>query len=150
VMETAGWKSMIRSHPHLLAEAFRVLATQQIPPIGPPRKRIKQNWARVTYITPKSHHQHLQNASIIKHSFINKSLLPPSIFLPSTSPPLSLFPTSLPPPEASDELIKTLSPSPLPLFLQLIVNICLSHAAHLDFDNQKLPTARKNQTKTQQ
>ncbi len=44
VMETAGWKSMIRSHPHLLAEAFRVLATQQIPPIGPPRKRIKQNW----------------------------------------------------------------------------------------------------------
>ena len=42
-METAGWKSMIRSHPHLLAEAFRVLATQQIPPIGPPRKRIKQN-----------------------------------------------------------------------------------------------------------
>ena len=43
VMETAGWKSMIRSHPHLLAEAFRVLATQQIPPIGPPRKRIKQN-----------------------------------------------------------------------------------------------------------
>ena len=45
VMETAGWKSMIQSHPHLIAEAFRALATQQIPPIGPPRKRIKQNWS---------------------------------------------------------------------------------------------------------
>lgn len=43
VMETAGWKSMINSHPHLIAEAFRALATQQIPPIGPPRKRVKQS-----------------------------------------------------------------------------------------------------------
>lgn len=41
VMETIGWKSMIQSHPHLIAEAFRALATQQMPPIGPPRKRIK-------------------------------------------------------------------------------------------------------------
>ncbi|RXG73023.1 Protein roadkill [Armadillidium vulgare] len=41
VMETVGWKSMIQSHPHLIAEAFRALATQQVPPIGPPRKRIK-------------------------------------------------------------------------------------------------------------
>ncbi|GBP79947.1 Protein roadkill [Eumeta japonica] len=38
VMDTAGWKNMISSHPHLIAEAFRALATQQqqIPPIGPP------------------------------------------------------------------------------------------------------------------
>ncbi|XP_021952551.1 speckle-type POZ protein [Folsomia candida] len=43
IMETLGWKSMVHSHPHLIAEAFRALATQQIPPIGPPRKRIKQN-----------------------------------------------------------------------------------------------------------
>jgi speckle-type POZ protein len=43
VMETCGWKSMVHSHPHLIAEAFRALATQQVPPIGPPRKRIKQN-----------------------------------------------------------------------------------------------------------
>uniref|UniRef100_A0A0A9WJ35 Protein roadkill n=1 Tax=Lygus hesperus TaxID=30085 RepID=A0A0A9WJ35_LYGHE len=43
VMETAGWKTMILSHPHLIAEAFRALATQQIPPIGPPRKRVKQS-----------------------------------------------------------------------------------------------------------
>ncbi|CAH0729381.1 unnamed protein product, partial [Brenthis ino] len=44
VMDTAGWKNMISSHPHLIAEAFRALATQQqqIPPIGPPRKRAKQ------------------------------------------------------------------------------------------------------------
>ncbi|CAB3236975.1 unnamed protein product [Arctia plantaginis] len=44
VMDTAGWKNMISSHPHLIAEAFRALATQQqqIPPIGPPRKRVKQ------------------------------------------------------------------------------------------------------------
>lgn len=43
VMETPGWKSMIQTHPHLIAEAFRALATQQIPPIGPPRKRVKQS-----------------------------------------------------------------------------------------------------------
>lgn len=48
VMETQGWKSMIQSHPHLIAEAFRALATQQIPPIGPPRKRIKASpWTRL-------------------------------------------------------------------------------------------------------
>lgn len=33
-MDTPGWKSMIGTHPHLIAEAFRALATQQIPPIG--------------------------------------------------------------------------------------------------------------------
>ncbi|KAH9388988.1 hypothetical protein TYRP_008337 [Tyrophagus putrescentiae] len=44
VMETIGWKEMIRSQPHLIAEAFRALATQQMPPnCGPPRKRIKQS-----------------------------------------------------------------------------------------------------------
>lgn len=41
VMDTAGWRTMIQTHPHLVAEAFRALATQQIPPIGPPRKRMK-------------------------------------------------------------------------------------------------------------
>jgi speckle-type POZ protein len=35
VMETAGWKSMTQSHPHLIAEAFRALATQQIPTPSP-------------------------------------------------------------------------------------------------------------------
>ncbi|UYV61389.1 SPOPL [Cordylochernes scorpioides] len=29
--------------PTLIAEAFRALATQQVPPIGPPRKRLKQS-----------------------------------------------------------------------------------------------------------
>lgn len=43
VMETPGWKNMITAQPHLIAEAFRALATQQIPPIGPPRKRLKQS-----------------------------------------------------------------------------------------------------------
>lgn len=43
-MDTVGWKNMILSHPHLIAEAFRALATQQIPPIGPPRKRVKLSW----------------------------------------------------------------------------------------------------------
>lgn len=41
VMETPAWKSMITSHPHLIAEAFRALATQQVPPINTTRKRIK-------------------------------------------------------------------------------------------------------------
>lgn len=43
-METAGWKSMIQSHPHLVAEAFRALASAQCPPFGLPRKRLKQSW----------------------------------------------------------------------------------------------------------
>ncbi|XP_029702160.1 speckle-type POZ protein-like A isoform X2 [Takifugu rubripes] len=43
IMETAGWKSMIQSHPHLVAEAFRALASAQCPPFGPPRKRLKQS-----------------------------------------------------------------------------------------------------------
>ena len=43
VMETQGWKTMITQQPHLIAEAFKALATQQIPPIGPPRKRIKHS-----------------------------------------------------------------------------------------------------------
>jgi len=41
VMETPGWKQMVSSNPHLVAEAFKALATQQIPPIGPPRKKFK-------------------------------------------------------------------------------------------------------------
>uniref|UniRef100_A0A8C5M987 Speckle type BTB/POZ protein like n=1 Tax=Leptobrachium leishanense TaxID=445787 RepID=A0A8C5M987_9ANUR len=42
IMETAGWKSMIQSHPHLVAEAFRALASAQCTPLGIPRKRLKQ------------------------------------------------------------------------------------------------------------
>lgn len=47
VMETLGWKNMISTHPHLIAEAFRALATQQVPPIGPPRKRVKMSWNKL-------------------------------------------------------------------------------------------------------
>lgn len=43
VMDTLGWKNMVTTHPHLINEAFRALATQQIPPIGPPRKRVKMS-----------------------------------------------------------------------------------------------------------
>lgn len=44
-METPGWKAMIQSHPHLVAEAFRALASAQCPPFGLPRKRLKQSWS---------------------------------------------------------------------------------------------------------
>lgn len=67
VMETVGWKNMVTTHPHLINEAFRALATQQIPPIGPPRKRVKMSWnkiqAQLLPITrqqqqqPQIHHQ---------------------------------------------------------------------------------------------
>lgn len=43
VMDTAGWKIMVQVRPHLVAEAFRALATQQVPPIGLPRKRAKNS-----------------------------------------------------------------------------------------------------------
>lgn len=42
IMETMGWKNMIQKQPHLIAEAFKALVTQQMPPMGPPRKRVKQ------------------------------------------------------------------------------------------------------------
>ncbi|XP_037708120.1 protein roadkill-like, partial [Drosophila subpulchrella] len=41
VVETSGWRNMIDSHLHLVAEAFHALATTQIPTIGPPSKRIR-------------------------------------------------------------------------------------------------------------
>jgi len=41
VMETGSWKQMVASHPHLIAEAFKALASQQIPPMGPLRKKAK-------------------------------------------------------------------------------------------------------------
>lgn len=41
VMETVSWKQMVASHPHLIAEAFKALASQQMPPMGPPRKKVK-------------------------------------------------------------------------------------------------------------
>nr|XP_050047599.1 speckle-type POZ protein-like [Dermacentor andersoni] len=43
VAETAGWKNIIHRQPHLVAEAFQALATQQVPPIEPPHKRFKQS-----------------------------------------------------------------------------------------------------------
>ncbi|XP_002735147.1 speckle-type POZ protein-like [Saccoglossus kowalevskii] len=43
VMDTSGWKSMVRSHPHLVADAFRALASAQSPLLGPPRKKSKQS-----------------------------------------------------------------------------------------------------------
>lgn len=41
-MDTAGFKSMVNSHPHLIAEAFRALATQQIPPIDRPAEEASE------------------------------------------------------------------------------------------------------------
>nr|CAB3266537.1 speckle-type POZ protein B [Phallusia mammillata] len=43
VMETGGFNLMVRSHPHLVADAFRALAAIQSPPSGPPRKRLKSS-----------------------------------------------------------------------------------------------------------
>ena len=41
VMETPGWRELVQSHPHLVAEAFRALASQQSPPPERPKKRAK-------------------------------------------------------------------------------------------------------------
>ena len=41
VMETGGWRELVQSHPHLVAEAFRALASQQSPPPERPKKRAK-------------------------------------------------------------------------------------------------------------
>ncbi|KAK1336211.1 hypothetical protein QTO34_004015 [Cnephaeus nilssonii] len=42
VLETSGWQAMVASHPHLVAEMYRSLASAQGPCLGPPRKRLKQ------------------------------------------------------------------------------------------------------------
>jgi speckle-type POZ protein len=41
VMDTLGWKTMIAHQPHLVADAFRALASQQSPPPERPKKRAK-------------------------------------------------------------------------------------------------------------
>ncbi|CAJ0943324.1 unnamed protein product, partial [Mesorhabditis belari] len=45
VMQSDGWQDLVHQHSQLLAEVFKALATQQIPPIvhtQPPKKRSKQ------------------------------------------------------------------------------------------------------------
>ena len=67
-METVGWKNMVTTHPHLINEAFRALATQQIPPIGPPRKRVKMSWNKaLTSLTVMSASSSL-SSSLVAHS----------------------------------------------------------------------------------
>lgn len=44
VMASDGWDQLVKQHPHLLAEVFKALATQQTPPLvvcAPPKKRLK-------------------------------------------------------------------------------------------------------------
>ncbi|CAB3403019.1 unnamed protein product [Caenorhabditis bovis] len=46
VMSSDGWHDLVKSHPNLLEEVFRALATQQTPPVvlvQPPKKRQKHN-----------------------------------------------------------------------------------------------------------
>jgi len=42
VMVTDGWQQMLADHSHLVGEAYKSLASQQILPVGPPRKRGKK------------------------------------------------------------------------------------------------------------
>ena len=39
VWETTGFQTMIRTHPHLLADAYRAMASSQNNIICPPRKK---------------------------------------------------------------------------------------------------------------
>jgi speckle-type POZ protein len=39
VLETTGFQNMIRTHPHLLADAYRAMASLQNNIICPPRKK---------------------------------------------------------------------------------------------------------------
>ncbi|XP_034356690.1 TD and POZ domain-containing protein 5-like [Arvicanthis niloticus] len=43
VSETSGWKSMLESHPHLVAEASHSLASAQCPFLEPSLKRLKRS-----------------------------------------------------------------------------------------------------------
>ena len=39
ILETSGFQTMIRTHPHLLADAYRAMATSQNNIVCPPRKK---------------------------------------------------------------------------------------------------------------
>lgn len=54
---------MIASHPHLIAEAYGALATQQIPPIGPPRKRVKLSWNKASIASTYNHNIKQNNSN---------------------------------------------------------------------------------------
>ncbi len=41
VVDTHGWKLMVTSHPNLVADVYKALASQQCPPLGQARKRFK-------------------------------------------------------------------------------------------------------------
>ncbi|KAM6164717.1 speckle-type POZ protein-like [Rhynchocyon petersi] len=43
VLETSGWKSMVVSHPHLVADTYSSLALAQCPFLGPPQKRLRRS-----------------------------------------------------------------------------------------------------------
>lgn len=44
IMETSGWKSLIQSHPHLVSEVFRALASTQCLQFCIPCKRLRQSF----------------------------------------------------------------------------------------------------------
>lgn len=63
---------MIASHPHLIAEAYGALATQQIPPIGPPRKRVKLSWNKASIVSTYNHNiKHNDNNSNSNNNNVN-------------------------------------------------------------------------------
>uniref|UniRef100_G1PIM2 Speckle-type POZ protein A-like n=1 Tax=Myotis lucifugus TaxID=59463 RepID=G1PIM2_MYOLU len=43
VLESKGWQAMVASHPHLVAEMYRSLASSRGACLGPPHKRLKQS-----------------------------------------------------------------------------------------------------------
>lgn len=74
IMETAGWKAMIQSHPHLVAEAFRALASAQCTPFGLPRKRLKQSWP----LPSDCLEQNAWRGGTTPRALLPSSFLPPS------------------------------------------------------------------------
>lgn len=44
IADTPGYETLVSKRRHLLSDAFKQLASQQSPPVGPPRKRLKQCW----------------------------------------------------------------------------------------------------------
>lgn len=66
VMETPGWTHMLQSQPHLVADAFKAMASQQSPPLGPPRKRVKQSWTFIPFIISPAESVSIWGCVIIK------------------------------------------------------------------------------------
>ena len=61
VMVTDGWQQMLAEHSHLVGEAYKSLASQQILPVGPPRWHFIDTYFDLSYLAEIVNHLQLKS-----------------------------------------------------------------------------------------